>query len=223
MPLGVGLNLRKIIDEYILSWFIQREFDYDQLFRKENQPETVPLCGQFDWGVALGLYRKENSDQRSLLGEYICRYKYKEDEKSGLMLARFLELYLQSNNIPSDIDISTTVPVTFKGRAFKPMNYIIKHIDKNLIGEFRPELLIRRKVTPQTKDMFYSEVKRKMVKGMFIVNQRIRITNKSILLFDDIHDSGITLNECASILKDAGAHQVLVVALAATGRGLPGA
>ena len=40
------------------------------------------------------------------------------------------------------------------------------------------------------------------------------VLNRNILLVDDIHTTGATLNECAKVLKQAGALSVSAFALA---------
>ncbi|MBN3038589.1 MAG: ComF family protein [Candidatus Omnitrophica bacterium] len=52
------------------------------------------------------------------------------------------------------------------------------------------------------------------VKGAFRVKGRRSIKDKSILLVDDVFTTGATANECAKILKEAGASSVQVLTLA---------
>lgn len=174
----------------------------------------------FDWGMALGSFRKKNSEGRSLLGENVYRFKYQDDEKCGKILASLIQMFLESDRIPLKIDVSTSVPVTLQSRTFWPMKYIIEHADSDLISPFIPDLLVRKKITVQAKDMSDVEEKRKRMKGVFAVNASNDITGKSVLLFDDIYDTGATLDECSRVLKDAGASAVLALVLVVTRPGL---
>ncbi|HCS23535.1 MAG TPA: amidophosphoribosyltransferase, partial [Rhodospirillaceae bacterium] len=54
------------------------------------------------------------------------------------------------------------------------------------------------------------------VRGAFAVSPRAQasIKDKNVMLVDDVFTSGATLNECARVLKRAGAAKVYVVTLA---------
>jgi len=56
------------------------------------------------------------------------------------------------------------------------------------------------------------------VKGAFAVNRLGGILEKRILLLDDVMTTGSTVNECAKVLKKAGAASVVVVTLARTAK-----
>jgi len=52
------------------------------------------------------------------------------------------------------------------------------------------------------------------VAGAFAVADPARVRGRRVLLIDDVFTTGATLNECAGVLRAAGARQVRVVALA---------
>jgi ComF family protein len=52
------------------------------------------------------------------------------------------------------------------------------------------------------------------VAGAFAVADPARVRDRRMLLIDDVFTTGATLNECASVLRAAGAREVRVVALA---------
>lgn len=52
------------------------------------------------------------------------------------------------------------------------------------------------------------------VAGAFAVADRVRLRGRRVLLLDDVFTTGATLNECAGVLRAAGAVDVRVVALA---------
>ena len=163
--------------------------------------------------MALGRYREDGVIGRSLLGEYIYRFKYGNDRKCGIILAELLHEKLVEIGIDQEINMATIVPPTRVNKA-SPMRFILSRIDSDILNEYRTDILLRRKLTAQFKDMPDAEVKRQAVKGVFSVNPEVDIEFKSILVFDDIIDSGTTLNECSRILKEAGAGRVIVMTLA---------
>ena len=52
------------------------------------------------------------------------------------------------------------------------------------------------------------------VKQVYKVINEQKIKDKRIILFDDIYTTGATANECAKMLKENGAKEVLVFTLA---------
>ena len=59
------------------------------------------------------------------------------------------------------------------------------------------------------------------VLGVYEILKNVDVTDKTILLVDDIKTTGATLNECAKILKIRGAHKVYGVTVAMTGKYKP--
>jgi ComF family protein len=57
----------------------------------------------------------------------------------------------------------------------------------------------------------------KNVRGAFVVGDPNEIKGKDLLLVDDVFTTGATVNECAKVLKKAGAGQVFVLTLARVG------
>ncbi len=52
------------------------------------------------------------------------------------------------------------------------------------------------------------------LKGTFCLKNKQFIKNKNILLIDDVYTTGSTLNECAKVLKKAGAKKVIGIVIA---------
>ncbi len=213
------MDFRKTVENYLFSWLTRPEFDYERLLNNQDIIESVALAGEFDWGVALGYYKEEKNEKHTLLGEFLCRFKYNRDKKCGLVLSEFLSNFLENNRLEYDIDLTTIVPMTLTERPFGIMEFILSHPDIQIPGKFVPGLLIRKKITGQAKDIRGAWRKREVVRGLYKIKENFEIIDKNILIFDDIFDSGATLNECTRILKNAGANNVLAITLVLTRRG----
>ena len=58
------------------------------------------------------------------------------------------------------------------------------------------------------------EKRKKNVKNVYKVVSSKNIRGKSILLIDDIYTTGATANECARVLKENGAKEVICMTIA---------
>lgn len=78
-----------------------------------------------------------------------------------------------------------------------------------------PDGMTRKRHTPPQKGLSRSE-RHSNVRGAFAVSPRhaSAIKDKRVMMIDDVFTSGATLNECARVLKRAGAAQVFVLTLA---------
>lgn len=56
------------------------------------------------------------------------------------------------------------------------------------------------------------------VQGIYALKAGVRIIGRNIVIVDDVITSGATMNECAHVLRDAGAADIIGVALARTVR-----
>ena len=76
--------------------------------------------------------------------------------------------------------------------------------------------LIRTRYT-RTQTRLNREERCLNVKGAFKVGNKKKVEGKSLLILDDVFTTGATLNECARVLKKAGARQVDALTLARAG------
>lgn len=65
---------------------------------------------------------------------------------------------------------------------------------------------------PQTN--LKAHERQKNIKGAFGLKRPEKVQGKSVLLCDDVFTTGATVNECARVLKEAGAREVSVLTLA---------
>lgn len=115
-----------------------------------------------------------------------------------------------------NIDMIIPIPMYWKKKFRKGYNHS-NLLGKGLSKQFK--INISYKLLTKIKDTKpQSSLNRFERKGN--VNEVYKITNKKkiigkvILLVDDVYTTGATANECARILKEAGAKEVIVLTLA---------
>jgi len=158
----------------------------------------------FTWARALFLYEEP-------LKEVIHRFKYQGKTACLRSFARFAE------NLPKVAEADWIVPVPLHPSRLRERGFnqalLLAHAFFPKDRRITPDLLIRSRPTePQT--CFNGAARRTNLKNAFVVKAPHRLTGKKILLVDDVFTTGTTVNECARVLKKAGADEVMVLTLA---------
>ncbi|NMC51288.1 ComF family protein [Candidatus Kuenenbacteria bacterium] len=100
-------------------------------------------------------------------------------------------------------------------RGFNQAELLAERIGREFGWPIMPLLMRRNKYTkPQAK--LKKEEREKNLQGVFGMSDELEkgLKDKTVLLIDDIITTGTTMNECAKILKEAGAKEVWGAALA---------
>lgn len=114
------------------------------------------------------------------------------------------------------VDIIIPVPIhkkRFKERGYNQSELLSKYIAKKLNIKHESKLLIK-KHNNLAQSTLNAENRKKNVIDVYEVRKENRIKGKKILLIDDIYTTGATVNECAKILKQNGAKEVVVLTIA---------
>ena len=201
---------------------------YDNLKKYEikNQHEDVFFMYKYE-----GLVRKLIIDYKFndkaylyktfskclLKNKNFCQFIKKYDIMVSVPLhkRRFLERgYNQSELIAKELAKDLTRKLTENNKqnnSNKLDNNMVEDVGSNI--SYNKDVLIKIKNTkPQSTKS--EEERIKDVKGIYEVKNSQIIKNKKVLIFDDIHTTGSTLNECKKTLLQAGAKEVGILALA---------
>jgi len=104
-----------------------------------------------------------------------------------------------------------------KERGYNQAGLYAKELSVLYGVSFVENLLRRTKDTPPQSGLNTQE-RRKNVEGAFEFNTEFSqfVFGKAVLLIDDIHTTGATLDECSKVLLDAGAKEIFCLAFAST-------
>jgi ComF family protein len=185
-----------------------------------NSAEGDHTCGQcqihpphFDLARAHLLYEQS---AREMIHQF--KYSYKTHLRRPLAL---LALEGLTDVITAQKpEIIIPVPLhrsRLRSRGFNQSILLGKMFSSLLSLPMLVDGLIRTRQTEPQIDLS-AEERRNNVKGAFAVKRTDRIPGKRILLLDDVMTTGSTVNECAMVLKKAGAAAVMVATIARTAR-----
>jgi ComF family protein len=181
------------------------------------QPETIlVLCGAcrrqwyaFDFARTWGLFEDP-------LKEIIHQFKY--NHRRGLaspLACRLADLY-ESRIATYDVEGVVPVPLHRKReteRGYNQSAELARHFCRQTGLPLWENGLSRMRPTLVQAGLSRRE-RRNNVRGAFVVPDRERFAGAKILLVDDVFTTGATLDECAAVLKKAGASRVAVLTLA---------
>ncbi len=179
-----------------------------QNFREEYYPELeVEKKGtNLVNGVAASFYGFSN------VGSALHRSKY---ENAGDFPDFLLVLTLKAfrKKFGQEIfDLVLYVPPTISGDLVKNFSVKVANVLKFPISHH----LTKQRVTSQQKVFENSYLKTDNVKNAFFYNEPSDIQGKSILLIDDIFDSGATIKEIGRYLTNLGASKIAPLVIART-------
>ncbi len=180
------------------------------------------LCGEcrekkchFAKAIAVGVYE-------GTLSEAIHILKYQKRQA----MAKYLNAVITNVLLQrlTDSDIIIPVPLHKKRlneRGFNQSLLIAHHLSNRLSIPLCMDGLQRTRWTRPQIELSRDE-RLKNVRGAFAVRADFKpahtIKDKRVILVDDVYTTGATVNECAKVLKKAGASEVVVFTIARVGR-----
>ena len=146
--------------------------------------------------------------------DLILSLKYSDNGEAAEALAVFMKEALQNTAIQDAV----LIPVPLHRRRYKKRGYnqaalLAQEIARLTGYNINEKIISRIKETKVQKEMDAKE-RAKNLRGVFEVIDKEAIKEKDIILIDDVFTSGSTVNECARVLRKAGARQVEVLTAA---------
>ncbi|MFA6251920.1 MAG: ComF family protein [Candidatus Paceibacterota bacterium] len=174
-------------------------------------------CSHCPGGYLNRIYSATNYDEK-IVKKIIKELKYYFQLKDlSLPLAVLILTHLKTIEFKFDSEmIVVPVPVhksRERWRGFNQSKLIAKEIAQATNLSYCADNLVKiRKTKPQVG--LKREERRENLKGCFSVVDSSVFANKVVLLIDDVYTTGATMEECAKILKEAGAKYVYGITVA---------
>jgi ComF family protein len=160
----------------------------------------------FDQALSIGYFEGP-------LREAIHQFKYRPCRSLGRPLGEWMA---QNVRLLTGIDIVMPVPLHTKRlrqRGFNQALLLAHRISETHHVKLSCDNLFRvRPTRPQVE--LTGEERVRNVAGAFELHQPGEVEGGRVVLIDDVFTTGATMNECAEVLKDAGAAQVIAFTLA---------
>jgi ComF family protein len=160
----------------------------------------------FDSSYAIFIYN-------NTIGKAIIDFKFNDQTFLALKFAKIFKSQIQ--NFIADVDYVVSVPMHKKKllkRKYNQANLLARNISPE---KYFPQLLLR--IKNDKAQIHLSRNKRKKnLRKSFIVNPKFQkiISEKKILVIDDVMTTSSTLNYCSRALKRSGASKVYVAVIA---------
>ena len=151
-------------------------------------------------------------DYEGAIKNLMAGYKFRGHKRISKV---FSTLFINSVVDMPKADIITWVPMTKKKvwkRGYNQSQVLAKELGKQyrlkylkLLDESK-EALVQRELN--IAERFFN------ILGRYTVLNKSRVLGKSIILIDDVFTTGATINECARVLKEAGAEKIFSITIA---------
>ncbi len=153
--------------------------------------------------------------------ESLHRFKFQSMQQYAAVYGRLIAMKILKEGL--SFDVLTWVPISKKRRAergYDQSELIAKAIAKELAVPCIATLQKTRHNLAQSLQP-NAAARKANVLGAYSIASSLDLTDKQILLIDDIMTTGATLSECSRVLLTAGAKNVCCATMAAV-RGEPG-
>ena len=172
---------------------------------------SVSRISQPYWNKVYSSLAYEGNVSKALL-----RYKYSEDLSCLPLFAEWLAFHQARL---AHIDVIVPVPLGKKklaSRGFQQTLLLAKALGKKIDKPVLRHALRRVQEASRAQMELNAAERQVSVHGHFALDekQKNQVLEKNVLLLDDVFTTGATSNECAKVLKQAGAREVVVLTVA---------
>ncbi|MFN2352501.1 MAG: ComF family protein [Kiritimatiellia bacterium] len=153
---------------------------------------------------------------RGLMRDMVLNLKYHNalwlSHDLGILLAGAMAAFYQDH----PFDAVTFVPLSWMRRRTRSFNQA-RLLASSLAHRSKPRRpvwnCLERNRFKETQTHLAARARQKNVRGAFRMTRGAEVQGKTLLLVDDVMTTGATVDECARVLKQAGAKGVYVLTL----------
>ena len=146
----------------------------------------------------------------------IIEYKFNDKPYLYKMFCKTIIENKKTCEFIKSYDIIIPVPIykkRKKSRGYNQSELISREIAKKLNLQMFNNVLIKIS-NNEMQSKLNRKQRLKNVKNVYKIINKEKITNKDVIIFDDIYTTGSTINECISVLKKAKVNKIGVLILA---------
>ena len=192
----------------------------------EARTADAKLCFSFDLIL-------NNTQNKFYLDRLIYPFSYKDQPVQKVIKAfkyhfikdlkktigRLLINYLEKVKKQIDLKDLILIPVPLHKRKFNQRGYNQSElIAEQIISCFeKSEILadvLKKERSTKDQASLENDERIKNIEGVFKYTEPEKILGKKVLLIDDVYTTGATMAECAKVSKEAGAKEVIGLAIA---------
>ena len=167
--------------------------------------------GHHNGGISVALYDDP-------IGKLIRDLKYEREKGIAVFLANLVANRIDRGKTLYELRCDFVHPIPLSKskqskRGFNQAALIAHKIAEIYEMKYSDDLLIRIRDTESQTGLDFDKRMKNMA-GAFEVNDKKAVEGKSFLLIDDVMTTGATIEECARILKNAGAGKVKFLTIA---------
>lgn len=209
------MKLWKLLEKYILSFF-RPLANKEDIARLNPEINISQLPGPFTYSVALGKYSVEIFHKKTDMGQLIHLMKYHQNEQAAEKLSGILIDFIKEYPFPENPDLVITIPDTIINRPLSPVKYLAESICKDFDWPVRHDVFSHIKVGPPQKTRTFEERIEDNVKRYRLDFPKL-VSEKNILLFDDIFATGQSMIEAAQLIWEQRPQTVMAMTLVKLG------
>ncbi len=167
-----------------------------------------------------GLYSALPYKEKQLTKKLIYQFKYQPYLKdlAKTLASILIEHFIISGKNTNEIwENGVLIPIPLDKKKLKIRGYnqseeVAKELSKVLQIPLIADNLIKIKSTKPQMELSKEERERNLA-GAFMIKNPSELAGKKIFLVDDVYTTGSTMEECARVLKNAGAKSVWGIAI----------
>lgn len=206
------MKLKVAILRALRGVFRNSDPENNAINRLTPELSPVPLPGPFDFAVGLGDYSQGDFHDRTDMGMLVHLMKYHYSQEAADRLVEFLIDYLMANPLPERPDLIVTIPDSITNRPFKPTLYMAERLGSRFSWPVGNNIIHRARLEKPQKDRSFEE-RLEDTRPRYKIRGGDAVSNRHVLLFDDIYASGQSLKEAGYLIREHDPKSVMALTL----------